>query len=262
LLEITSNFSGGKTLLEKLTTFIERLPIPAPIKVTEDIATAPTVDVDNLPGGIVSGSTMIGFEPDLSSELRASVALSLTAAQKVAEADSVVSSPDLWVERHHMVLKGMNWVSTSGGDLYTERSMSNIAMHKAIIPFLMAAFGPAATAASLIVTAIEQLEKMEVDKPWITLFERESRRFDISEFRFATASLENRNVVLRFAAARFIARQERFQILFFKKNDIDVNFKLANRTMTANPELLESMNSPLKAKLKGKTDNFIASLKL
>ncbi|MBY6068815.1 hypothetical protein KUW17_18880 [Leisingera aquaemixtae] len=250
-------------LLEELSTFIDELPIPPSIKTTEALGaaeTTPSIDTNNLPQGIVSGSTMIGFEPNLSEELRSSVALCLTAAQKVANTDSVASSPDLWVQRHQMVLEGLNWVTTAGGDVYTERSVSNIAVHKAIIPFLTAAFGPSAKAASLIITAIEQLQKIEEDKPWITLFERESRRFDISEFRFATAGMESGNVVLRFAAARFLAKQERLQILFFKKNDIDVRFKLASRTMTANPDLLESMNVKLKSKLEGATDDFISSL--
>ena len=246
--------------LEELSTFIENLPIPISTEESAGTAVAPIVDINNLPDKIISGSTMIGFEPDLAQEFRSSVALSLTAAQKVASADSVVSSPDLWIKRHQMVLEGLNWVTTAGGEVYTERSVSNIAVHKAIIPFLTAAFGPAAAASSLIVTALEQLQKMEEEKPWITLFEQESRRFDISEFRFATAGMESGNVVLRYAAARFLAKQERLQILFFKKNDVDVHFKLANRTMTANPDLLEAMNSALKAKLASETDNFITSL--
>ncbi|WP_427969803.1 hypothetical protein [Altererythrobacter sp.] len=232
--------------------------MPDPLAVTE--LYDKKLDIDNLPDGVISGSTLIGFEAGLSRELRASVALCLTAAQKVASADSVAISPDLWVERHHMVLSGLNWVSTDGREVFTERTAKNVAVHKAIIPFLTAAFGPAVTATSLIVKAIEQIRKMQEDVPWITLFERESRRYDVSEFRFATAAEQNGTVVLRFAAARFSARQERLQILFFKKNDIDVSFRLASRTMTANADLLESMNSALAAKLQGHTDRYIAAL--
>ncbi len=245
-------------LVESLPTFIENLPIPEPA--AKEAATASPVDITNLPDGVICGSTMIGFDAGLSSDLRTSVALCLTAAQKVAKADSVVASPDLWVDRHDMVLRGLNWISTTGGELRTERNLTNVSVHKAIIPFLTAAFGPASTAASLIVTAIEQLRKMDEEKPWITLFESESRRFDVSEFRFATAGAENGTVVLRFAAARFVARQERMQILFFKKNDIEIDFKLASRTMTANPELLKSMNAALQEKLQNQTDDFIAGL--
>lgn len=255
-------------LLEQLPKFIDNLPIQAPIGTLEGVesgaveasVTVPPVDVENLPDGIVSGSTMIGFDPGLASELRASVAYCLTAAQKVAAADSVVSSPDLWVERHHMVLKGLNWISTSGYEVYNERSSTNVAVHKAIIPFLVSAFGPAAAAGSAIVKALEQMQQMQQDQPWITLFQKESRRYDVSEFRFATAGLENGNVVLRFAAARFLVKHERLQVLFFKKNDVDVRFKLASRTMSANPDLLKSMNQALKNKLEGETDNFITAL--
>lgn len=246
-------------LVEQLPTYIASLPIPKSTTVAPMDAVQ---DLDNLPDGIVSGSTMIGFEPDLDSELRKSVALSLTAAQKVASADSVVVSPDLWVQRHEMVLRGLNWTTAAGGTAFTERAVSNVAVHKAIIPFLTAVFGPAVAATSLIISALQQLRKMNEDSPWITIFEQESRRFDITEFRFATASLENGTVMLRFAAVRFVATGERLQILFFKKNDVDVYFRLATRTMAANPDLLESMNGSLQQKLQGHTDDFISGLDL
>lgn len=247
--------------VDQLTSFIEALPIPRRSEAPETTETAPTVDIDNLPDGIVSGSTMIGFEPDLSSELRKSISLCLTTAQKVAAADPVAVSPGLWVDRHDMALRRLNWVSTGGGTIFTERAVSNIAVHKAIIPFLTAAFGPAASASSLIVTAIKQMQQMNAKAPWITVYERESRRFDISEYRFATVASANDTVVLRIAAARFIAQQERIQVLFFKKNDVDVQFRLASRILTADPDLLEDMNPSLDQKLKGHTEGFIDGLK-
>lgn len=246
--------------IENMSAFIEALPITDPHESVLLTEAAPSVDINNLPEGIVSGSTMIGFEPDLSTELRKSVALCLTAAQKVAKADSVAASPDLWVERHDMVLRGLNWVSTGGGTVFTERDVSNMAVHKAIIPFLTAAFGTAATATSLIITAIEQMQQMNANAPWITLFERESRRFDVSEYRFATVGLSNGIVVLRLAAARFIAQQERVQVLFFKRNDLQVSFNLASRVLTANTDLLEEMNESLARKLLGHTNDFVEEL--
>ncbi|SDF48332.1 hypothetical protein [Limimaricola pyoseonensis] len=249
-------------LAEQLPSFIEALPIPPEPGGSETAESAPKVEINDLPDGIVSGSTMIGFEPDLSSELRKSISLCLTAAQKVAQADPVVVSPRLWVDRHDMILRGLNWVSTGGGTVFTDHAVSNVAVHKAIIPFLSAAFAPAASASSLIVTAIKQMKKMDEEAPWITLYERESRRFDVSEYRFATAATTNDTVVLRIAAARFVAQQERIQVLFFKKNDVDVQFQLASRTMTANPGLLEDMNAPLERKLKGHTEDFIDGIQI
>lgn len=242
--------------------FIERMPLPQISLETALEPETPGIDIDDLPDGIVNGSSMLAFDPSIGPELRSSVALSLLAAQKVASADSVAITPDLWVQRHDMVLRGLNWFSVAGGDVVSNTKTTGASVHEAILPFLAAAFGPAAAAGAMIITALEQMSKMDEGTPWIRLFNRESRRFDVSEYRFATVEDVGNAVVLRLAAARFLAVKETIQVLFFKFRDVDVDFTVANSTLSANANLLEAMNGDLKAKLQAHTRGFIDALVL
>lgn len=205
---------------------------------------------------------MLSFSDDLPPSARGAVAFSLLLAQEAAKADPVAADPDLWVERHDMVLRSLGWVSTGGATQFTHYEKSNLSVHQSILPLLTAALGPAAAAGALIVTGLAQLQKIDKDKPWITLFDRETRRFDHSEYRFVTAESHAGGVLLRMAAFRFTASSNRIQVLFFKTKDVDVDFTVATRTLSADAGLLESLRAPLEAKLVDRAKNLIESIDL
>jgi len=221
------------------------------------------LNLDDLPEGVVTGSNMIQFEDTINVELRSAVALSLLAAQRVAFNDTAIATPDQWVERHNTVLSNLNWHMESGGAIDAEFKNLEVAVHKAIIPFLTAALGPAATAATLIKVALEQLHSMNEEKqPWIRLFERQSRRFDVSEFQFSYVELDGADILLRIAAARLDARFGRTQVLFFKVTNQTAKFEGTNSTLRGIVSILHDMNAPLKAKLASQAALYIQELEL
>src|SRR5215831_15030805 len=129
---------------EALRSYIANLPVGAPLPLmAEDTSAINTIDIDNLPNGIVTGSNLIQFPSDASSELKSSVALSLLAAQRVATNDPVVLSPAQWLDRHNTVLQNLNWRNEGGGVAKSQFDSIDVAVHQAIIPFLTAAFGGA-----------------------------------------------------------------------------------------------------------------------
>lgn len=246
---------------EALHNYIVNLPVgAAPRPSAEDAAAVNTIDIDHLPNGVVTGSNLIQFPPGTSAELKSSVALSLLAAQRVASNDPVVASPEQWLERHDTVLRNLNWRGEGGGAVKSHFDSVDVAVHQAIIPFLTAAFGGAAAAGALIVTALKQLQEMDKDSPWITLFDRQSRRFDVSEYQFSIVQVEGDTVHLRLAAARLNASFGRTQVLFFKLNKQRAEFEQANRAYSAEATLLAEMNADLKLKLATLTKSFIRSL--
>jgi hypothetical protein len=170
------------TDVNDLRRYIAALPVGGrpPIAAEEDEPVNP-IDVDKLPDGIVAGSNLIQFPPDTRSDIRSSVALCLLAAQRVAANDPVVLTPSQWLDRHNTVLQNLNWLNEGGGVTRSKFDSVNVAVHQAIIPFLAAAFGGAVGAGVLILAALRQLQEMDKDSPWITLFDRQSRRFDVTE---------------------------------------------------------------------------------
>ena len=247
---------------DNLRSYIANLPVGAMQArrepELESVVTA--VDLDDLPDGIVTGSNLIQFPKEASAEIKSSVALCLLAAQRVAANDQVVASPQQWIERHNTVLKNLNWHIESGGAVNSQFDSINVAIHEAIIPFLTAAFGGAVAAGALIITALRQLKEMDKGSPWITLFDRESRRFDVTEYQFSVVEVAGDLVRLRLASARFDASFGRTQVLFVKVNQERAKFDAANQTLSANAGLLAEMNDSLKAKLAGFTKTFIQNL--
>ncbi len=243
----------------RISNFIQSFPIP------DQFVRAAAIDglsanIDDLPDGVVTGSTVVSFAPSLSPTVRSSVVMSLLAAERIADTDSIVVSPDLWVERYNMILKGLNWFNLQGGVSTQELSSTNVSVHDSILPFLTLALGPGVAATSLVLKAMEQMKKMDESTPWIVLFDRESRRFDVSEYRFATVEDQGSTVVLRMAAARFKATQDKVQILFFKMNDSNISLKVSAATLAASTSILEEINGDLRAKLAGKTKDFLSEL--
>lgn len=246
---------------EDLRTYIANLPVGArPSSTAEDASGVNTINIDDLPNGIVTGSNLIQFPTDASPELKSSVALSLLAAQRVASNDPVVLSPTQWLERHNTVLQNLNWRSEGGGVAKSSFDSINVAVHEAIIPFLTAAFGGAVAAGALIITALKQLQDMNKNSPWITLFDRESRHFDVSEYQFSVVEVIGDTVHLRIAAARLDASFGKTQVLFFKLNKQKADFEQANQSFSTEAALLTEMNADLKIKLMTLTKSFIRSL--
>jgi len=246
---------------EMLRSYIANLPVGAPLpSMAEDTAAVNTIDIDNLPSGIVTGSNLIQFPTDASPELKSSVALTLLAAQRVATNDPVVLSPAQWLARHNTVLENLNWRNEGGGVVKSQFDSINVAVHQAIIPFLEAAFGGIAGAGALIVTALKQIQEMDKDSPWITLFDRQSRRFDVTEYQFSVVEVVGDTVHLKMAAARLDASYGRTQVLFFKLKKEKAKFEQASQAYSTEAALLTEMNADLKVKLMSLTKSFIRSL--
>lgn len=245
---------------KKMATYIAGLPVGTiPWGMEDELVEE--VPIDALPEGIVTGSNLIQFSNDTSPTVRSATALSLLAAQRVAFNDTVLASPDEWVDRHNTVLRNLNWLIDSGGYVDSEFKDLDVAVHEAIIPFLTAAFGPAAAAATLILKALEQLKTMSEEKdPWIKLWDRESRRFEVSEYQFTYVEQEGADAILRLAAARLDAKFGKTQVLFFKVKKEAVNFLASSSTMRGNTELLAAMEGPLKAKLAAQVPIYISTL--
>ncbi len=218
------------------------------------------LDVNALPNGLVTGSNLIQFPTAAARELKSSVALSLLLAQRVASTDTAIVTPQQWIDRHNMVLTNLNWMSGGGGTVKSQFKNINVAVHQAIIPFLTAAFGAAVAAGSLIITALKQLADMDKNSPWITLFDRQSRRFNVSEYMFTVVDVQDDIVRLNMASARLDATFGTTQVLFFKVMNQAASFESASAKFSAQSSLVTEMNADLQNKLAALTRSFIASL--
>lgn len=242
-------------------SFIESLAIaPTPISTAELQETK--VDLNSLPKGIIAGGNLIAFGETTAHGLREDVALNLLFAQEAAKADPISMTPDLWIKRHDMVLKALGWAS-SGGESETIRfSNLNTSLHEAILPLLVAALGPGAAVGALIITGLRQLQQIEKDEPWITLYEKESKRFEHNEYRFATVDSVDGMVYLRMVALRLKATDDKLQVLFFRKTNLTIDIQITAQTFSASTAFLEKTRPKLEARLLERINGLIAGIPL
>jgi hypothetical protein len=217
-------------------------------------------NIEGLPNGFVSGSNLVSAEEGVSALTKSVVALSLLAAQRVADNDEVVRTPDQWIQRYNDVLKNLNWTQEHQSYITREFVKSEAAVHQAIVPLLQTALGGAAGAMSMIASVLTQLQEIGQNSPWITLFDNQSQRFDVNEYLFTTIDEKDGLARLSMAAARFGAEYGKTHVLFFKVTQFDARFDMAESRMTSNVALLEEMNEALKSKLASQTSLYIQEM--
>jgi len=254
MIEYMSNHAVDLSFIESLTISPTAI---SPVEMEET-----RIDLNSLPKRIIAGGNLIAFGETASHGLREDVALNLLFAQEAAKADPISITPDLWIKRHDMVLKALGWAS-SGGESETIRfSNLNTSLHEAIIPLLVAALGPGAAAGALIITGLRQLQEMEKDEPWITLYEQESKRLEHNEYRFATVESVDGMVYLRMVALRLKATDDKLQVLFFRKKNLTIDVQINAQTFSASTAFLEKTRPKLEARLLDRINGLIADIPL
>lgn len=251
---------------DNAVSFVESAPLPDLSKSSSglELETVPTpgLDLDKLPAGVVSGNTLIDYSAVPAAEIRSSVSLAMLFAGKTARAAMREGDDeDDWFAAYTTNLSKLGFnISQSSIQTSTFRKQG-LFVHKAIIPFLTIALGGAGLG-PIILAALNNLKSMEESRPWITLFDRESRQFNSQELHFAAVSADASNTSIRHVAARLAFDSRSTNILFFKISSANAEFESATTTMTANNSLLAVLEPTLRKRLQSDALKFIADASL
>ncbi|MES2044606.1 MAG: hypothetical protein V4475_12065 [Pseudomonadota bacterium] len=224
---------------------------------------APTgLDLDKLPPAVVSGTTLIDFSQVPSMAVRAGVSEAMLFASRVATtATKPGDDEDDWLAAYTSNLGKLGFGIAGTAVTKSSFKKTGLEVHKAIIPFLTIAFGGAAIG-PIILAGLQNLQDMNKDEPWITLFSQQTRRFDASEMHFAAVSSTDTETTVRYAIARLHVATKETSVLFFKLSKAQAEFESATKTLTANNSLLALMESALRTKLAALSTSFIAEARL
>jgi hypothetical protein len=210
----------------------------------------PQLDLSTLPDVVVSGTTLIDFSAAKDVVVRSSVSLAMLFASRVATKamQPGIDDEDDWLARYAQALAEIGFRVSGMSVVHSEIKKKNVAVHKAIIPFLTLAFGGAAVG-PVIISVLKNLQEMDADSPWITLFDKQSRRFDVSEMHFAAVSETATETSIRYAVARLHVETGQTRILFFKFSKTGAKFDSTSTTMTADIGLLAMIEPKLRERL-------------
>lgn len=231
-------------------TYISEAAIGEPNLLEAAGLDAVPLDLNKLPPGVVSGQTLIDFTAVPYPDVRAGVSLSMLFASRVATQAVRVNGGDEddWLAEYASSLGDLGFAVSPMSVVKSSFKKTGIKVHKAIIPFLTVALGGAAIG-PIILAALRNLQTMGENTPWITLFEREARRFEVREFHFAAASSTASDTAIRYAIARLNTDAAVTKILFFDIGQVRAEFESATTTLAANNSLMAVIREDLKHKL-------------
>jgi hypothetical protein len=146
-------------------------------------------------------------------------------------ASGAVSSPQEvaeWYDAYFKTLTALGWAQSDTQFQEYKFSSVNAEAHKAVMQVIAVLLGPQAVALAVVKTALDALQSMNENSPWITLFDQQSRSEKFARFQVATAQLDS-NGLLQTALVGFQlkAKSKLTQVLFFKFSSSATTLKYA-----------------------------------
>lgn len=239
---------------------IARLAHPTrPVEFTAKIesgSTEPPLELDKLPASVVTGNTLIDYSA-ASEQYRSGMSLALAFANRSTLAEmGPDANEDDWFASYKTNLARLGFSVSQGAFVKSTFSKRGLAVHKAIIPFLTAALGGAGVG-PVILSLLTNLQKVDEDKPWITLIDQESRIFETREVHFGAVVSDSVECRMRHVAARLRFVDKQTNVLFFQISNTSADFESATTTLAINNALLSSIEPALRDRLVNSALDFI-----
>jgi hypothetical protein len=147
-------------------------------------------------------------------------------------------------------------------DLIQDFSGSSTQVYQAILPILEGALGDAA-ATSTVMSTLQGLAAVSANRPWLTLFEKESRRASSNQFQVGYvrgAAGEPTRATL--ASFELDAEQSGTQVLFFRFANTRATLRYATSTLTLNETVFRQVRDLVEERIRDHFAAFIASVEL
>lgn len=211
---------------------------------------------------MVVASDIVSFVKGVSSERRQDIVNSSLLAQLVAN-KQVPDKADIiqWYKAYFDVLENIGWViQDSSFSSYTEEA-DGLEAHEAILKVASAFLGGTPAALAIVISTLEALKSMDASKPWMTIFDRETRHAKTGHFQIALAEQgDNDQFLVSLMAFSLQAESTLTQILFFKIRKDEVRLEKHSGKVTINDEVLTSIRDEVKHKIAAYAKEYIAKL--
>lgn len=202
--------------MTQLSNYIAGLALPKPERSGDIAKTA--AEFTSGQQALVIDSQLAEFKPSVGQSLRPAISYGLLLGQLAADkAMENVNDARKWFTTYNSIMGDIGWVLETGEFARQDISDTNLSMHKAILPVLALALGPAVAASSLVLQALKGLESMDKDSPWITLFQDKSQTVTGAKFGVSIVDAgEGGGATLQSAYFTVNASRRITQVLFFK----------------------------------------------
>ena len=232
--------------------YLMSLELPEPE--ASEFESAP--DFTTQPQAVAVGSQLTEFTAAVSTDARSAISNTLLLAQLAAnKAADQAADVFAWYAKYCAVLQGIGWQSQDLDFQGQTTTQQDLDVHKAIIPVVALALGPAAAAASIVLAVLKGLQDMNASSPWVTLFNKQSQHASGAKFQVTYVDSDGAGQPqLTLCCFAVEAQQTLTQVLFFKFSGQKVQLKQSTGKLGVT---LERLNGD-RAAIAGRVDSFIA----
>jgi hypothetical protein len=148
----------------------------------------------------------------------------LAASGEASESSKVME----WYDAYFRWLSVLGWAQSDRQFQDYHFGGRQTEAHKAVEKVLVALLGPQAAAVVVIQVALQALQEMNENSPWLTLFDRQSRTERAARFQVAAAQVDATGLVqIALVAFAMKAKATFTQVLFFKSASSSSSLKYA-----------------------------------
>jgi len=223
-----------EVLADRARSYIAALPLPSAPRSGPGAAAPDPAAVSAL----AVGQNLVEFAAGAAPGLRPAVADALLLAQLAAD-KAGATAPGTWYEAHRGVQAEIGFRSAGLTRTAQDLAATTADLHEAILPVVVAAFAGAAVPA-IVIETLRQLSAASENRPWIQLFERESRQLSARQFQISMVDGDARSQTVTMVGFAMDLGQSGTQALFFRAaretaaiERIEGRFEADNASLTA-----------------------------
>jgi hypothetical protein len=213
---------------------------------------------------LVVGSGLVVAAENVPVETREDL-INCTLFAQLAASGAVGDPTDIsrWYDAYFRTLSVLGWAQSDSQFEDYEFSSQNAEAHKAIMKVLAVLLGPQTAALVVVKTAIDALQSMSENSPWITLFDRQSKTGNSARFQVATAQLDP-NGLLQTALVGFNLKTKSTltQVLFIKYSSSSTSLKYAAGKATIYEAALREQRGAIAERLAAYRASYVGEVKL
>lgn len=182
----------------------------------------------------------------------------LTASGEVGDSTRVND----WYKAYFNALSALGWAQSDYQFEDYKFSSENAQAHKAMIPVISALLGPHAAALAVLKAALDGLQSMEENAPWITFFNQQSIVKKSARFQVASAHADEEGI-LRIALIAFElrAKDTLTQVLFWRFASSSTHLRYSSGKATIYEAALQDQRPAIKERLTAYRSAYIGQVK-
>jgi hypothetical protein len=247
--------------------FIEGVKLPAapPRGQARAVSDTPPLELKaNEAQSVVVGSGLIVAAENVPQQTREDL-VNCTLFAQLAASGAVTDPRRIpeWYDAYFKTLTAIGWAQSDTQFEEYDFQSKTAEAHKAIIKVLTVLLGPQAAALLVVQTALEALQSMNENSPWITLFDRQSKSGKSARFQVATAQIDPGGLLqVALVGFELVVKATLTQVLFVKYASNSTRLKYSAGKATIYEAALKDQREAIAARLAAYRTAYVAQVTL